>query len=176
MPPTITPLNWRQHSRDVLDFQREIYELNFPGFLADRQFIREYADHLRRAVGKPDEGVFVLEVDRRARGFLWVALISTMVEPCVGYIKNIYVAPELRSHGYGRQLMQFAEAWCIRKGVSRITLDASCCNQRAVGIYREAGYEVVRLRMEKHLHPSDLAAVEQELAAPALAEGAAAAW
>ena len=172
MPVVIAPLNWRQHSRDVLEFQREIYEANFPGFLADRQFIRDYADQLRRAIHNTDEGVFVLETERRARGFLWVALISTMVEPCVGYIKNIYVAPELRGRGHARRMLRFAEAWCLRKGVSRISLDASCCNGRAIGIYQQAGYETVRVRMEKCLQPADLAAVEKELAAPSLAESA----
>ena len=162
----VKPFNWRHHSRDVLEFQRETYQVNFPGFVADRQFMHDYGGQIRRSLGNPSEGLFVLEDGRRVAGFLWVALISTMIEPCVGYIKNIYVAPDLRGLGHARRLVTHAEAWCLRKGVTRICLDASCCNQRAMRIYQEAGYETVRVRMEKDLDPASLGELERELASP----------
>jgi ribosomal protein S18 acetylase RimI-like enzyme len=74
-----------------------------------------------------------------------------MVDPCVGYIKNIYVASRLRGQGYGKVLLRFAEQWCAGHGVNRISLDASCCNEHAVSLYRRAGYEATRLRMEKDI-------------------------
>lgn len=152
MAPRIVELNWRRHGRDVVAFQREIYETNFPGFVADEQFLRDYGEQIRQSLGSPTEGLFVLEQNGRARGFLWLSLVSTMVDPQVGYIRNIYVAPDLRGEGHGRRLVEFAEEWCMDRGITLLALDASCCNERAVSLYRDAGFEVVRLRMEKKLH------------------------
>jgi len=152
--PEIKELNWRKHSRDVLEFQREIYETNFPGFQADERFLRDYGNDIRRSLNSPSEGLYVLEDQGRACGFLWVSLISTLVDPCIGYIRNIYVAPQLRGEGFGRWLLELAENWCRRHGVERISLDASCCNERAVSIYQRCGFDVVRVRMEKRLEPS----------------------
>jgi GNAT superfamily N-acetyltransferase len=160
----IKPFNWRRHSREVLAFQRETYQMNFPGFIPDRDFMHQYGGQLRRAMGHPSEGLFVLEEGGKARGFLWVALICTMTDPCIGYIKNIYVVPELRSFGHGRRLLAYAEAWCLRKGVLQVTLDASCCNERALRVYEAAGYATTRVRMEKDLDPADLRALEQTVA------------
>jgi GNAT superfamily N-acetyltransferase len=153
--PQIRELNWRKHGTRVLEFQREVYETNFPGFVADPLFLRRYADELRRSASHPSEGLFVLEDDGEAVGFLWVSLITTLVDPCVGYIKNIFVAEHLRGEGHGRRLVSFAEHWCRTRGVYRIALDASCCNQRAVGLYAQMGYGTVRYRMEKQLAPSE---------------------
>ncbi|MCE5216725.1 GNAT family N-acetyltransferase [bacterium] len=155
MPLQIRPLNWRRHSEDVLEFQREIYETNFPGFIATAQFLRDYSNELRRAMNNPTEGLYVLEEEGRACGFLWVSLIGTMVDPCIGYIRNIYVAPSLRGQGHGRELLVFAENWCTSRGVLRIALDASCCNKHAVQLYERTGYAAVRLRMEKRLGVSE---------------------
>lgn len=152
MAPRIVELNWRRHGRDVIAFQREIYETNFPGFVADEQFLRDYGEQIRQSLDSPSEGLFVLEQDGRARGFLWMSLVSTMVDPRVGYIRNIYVAPDLRGEGHGKRLVEFAEEWCLSRGIAVLALDASCSNARAVSLYREAGFEAVRLRMEKKLH------------------------
>lgn len=151
MAVEIRPFNWRRHLRAVLEFQREIYETNFPGFAVDRRFLRDYEDQLRRAAESPCEALFVLEEGPQVGGFLWVSLISTMIEPCVGYIKNIFVAPDLRGRGFGRQLLAHGEHWCLGQGVTRVSLDASCCNERAMGLYEGAGYRTVRVRMEKDL-------------------------
>lgn len=155
MGPQIRELDWRKHGTQVTEFQREVYETNFPGFVADAGFMRRYADEVRRSLTHPSEGLFVLEEDGEACGFLWVSLITTLVDPCVGYIKNIYVAEHLRGAGHGRHLVSFAEHWCRSRGVYRIALDASCCNQRAVQLYAQMGYDTVRLRMEKELSDSE---------------------
>ena len=151
LAPEIRPFNLRRHLNDVLDFQTEVYEVNFPGFRMNSQFIRHYTDDLRRAVGHPSEGLFVLEDEDGACGFLWVALIVTLTDPCVGYIKNIYVAPRLRGQRFGVELLNYAEYWCKQQGVMYISLDASCCNDTAVQLYLKHGYNITRYRMEKPL-------------------------
>ena len=55
MVPQIKRLNWRTHHRDVLEFQREIYETNFPGFVVSKRFLRDYASQLRRSLNDPHQ-------------------------------------------------------------------------------------------------------------------------
>jgi ribosomal protein S18 acetylase RimI-like enzyme len=151
MKPQLREFRWRTDRDAVLGFQTEIYEINFPGFRMNPGFLRDYEQQIRQALRHPSEHLMVLEDDEGLCGFLWVALINTMVEPFVGYIKNIYVAPRLRGRGYGRMLLAAADQWFRSRGCTKASLDASTCNARAVSIYETAGYQAVRLRMEKPL-------------------------
>ena len=135
----------------VLRFQVEIYETNFPGFRVTETFLRDYRRQLRRVSRQWTEGLFVLDDGQGPCGFLWVSLISTMVAPSVGYIKNVYIRPDLRGQGWGRELLRAAEKWVAERGATQIELDASVCNQEAVRMYETAGYQTVRLRMAKEL-------------------------
>lgn len=145
----IRKFNWRTDRTQVLSFQYEIYETNFPGCTVDRSFIRDYGTTLREAARNPDEQLLVLEQRGAVVGFLWLSLVATLVDPCVGYIKNIYVAPKLRGRGYGAMLLQAADQWFCSNGATKATLDASVDNDVAVGLYSKHGYQVTRYRMEK---------------------------
>lgn len=147
--PRLREFRWRTDKDAVLGFQSEIYESNFPGFQMNVGFLRDYEAQLRKADRHPGEQMLVLEDEDGLCGFIWIALITTMVEPFVGYIKNIYVAPRLRGQGFGRMLLDAADDWFVRHGCTKASLDASLCNERAVRIYQAAGYEPVRYRMEK---------------------------
>jgi len=136
---------------DVLRFQVEIYERNFPGFRVTESFLRDYRRTLKRASRLWSEGIFVLDEAKRPRGFLWVSLIATMVSPCVGYVKNVYVDPDLRGKGWGRELVRVAEAWARERGAKQVELDASVCNPDAIALYEQFGYRTVRLRMARDL-------------------------
>ncbi len=142
-------LNWRRDRAAVLGFQYEIYETNFPGCIVDDTFIRDYSLTLRDALRNPNDSLLVLEKDGQVVGFVWMSLVSTLLDTCVGYIKNIYVARELRGRGYGRMLLEAADEWFQTHGATKATLDASVDNEQAVGLYEHVGYRTTRLRMEK---------------------------
>jgi len=148
--PHVREINWRTDRTAVLDFQTEIYETNFPGFRMNQMFLKDYEQQLRRALKHPGEYLVVLEDDDSSVcGFLWAALITTMVEPFVGYIKNIYVAPHLRGRGLGKLLLDTADEWFRSNGCTKASLDASLCNTHAIDLYKAHGYVPVRYRMEK---------------------------
>lgn len=153
MPPHLREFRWRTDRDVVMGFQKEIYETNFPGFTMTTVFLRDYEQQIRQALRHPSEHVMVLEDEQGVCGFLWVCLINTMVEPMVGYIKNVYVVPRLRGQGYGRMLLEAAEKWFRQQGCRKTSLDASVCNPRAVSVYEAAGYRPVRHRMEKTIEP-----------------------
>ena len=147
--PRLREFRWRTDKDAVLNFQGEIYEGNFPGFRMSPEFLRDYETQIRKADRHPAERIFVLEDDEGLCGFIWVALITTMVEAFVGYVKNVYVAPRRRGQGCGKVLLDAADDWFRRNGCTKASLDASVCNSRAVEVYQAAGYEPVRYRMEK---------------------------
>ncbi|MBM3498462.1 MAG: GNAT family N-acetyltransferase [Armatimonadetes bacterium] len=147
----VRELNFHRDIETILRFQVEIYETNFPGFRVTATFLRDYRRQLRRVSRQWSEGLFVLDDGQQPRGFLWVGLITTLISPTIGYIKNIYIAPELRGQGWGRELLRTAEQWAAERGATEIELDASVCNEEAVRMYESAGYGTRRLRMAKDL-------------------------
>ena len=149
MPPIIRRFNWRRDRQAVLQFQYETYERNFPGFRVDEAFLRDYDRQLREAARHPAERLWVLEEAGEVCGFVWAALITTMIDLCVGYIKNVYVTPNWRAHGYGKQLLATAEQWFRDEGIPKASLDASVENPEALALYEAMGYRVTRMRMEK---------------------------
>lgn len=153
--PKLRRFNLRRDLNTVLDFQFEVYESNFPGFQVDQEFRDDYTRDLRRAAGDPTEMMFVLEQEGQLCGFIWGSLMATLVDPRVGYIKNVYIAPHLRGRGHADRLMQVMEAWLWDQGADKIMLDASMVNQRAVAFYEKLGYDIERVRMVKRPEGAD---------------------
>ena len=151
MPPEIRRFNWHRDRKAVLEFQYEIYETNFPGLQVDEVFLDGYERQLRAATRQAAERLWVLDNRGDVCGFIWAALITTMVDSCVGYIKNLYVAPEWRGQGCAEELLTTAEQWFRRKGAQKAALDASVCNEQALALYERCGYQVSRLRLEKSI-------------------------
>ncbi len=147
--PTIRRFHLRRDLDAVLEFQFEVYETNFPGFRVDQGFRDDYTRDLRRADRDPTEMLFVLEQEDHVVGFIWGSMMRTLVDDRVGYIKNVYVAPHLRGSGQSQRLMDVMEAWLWDQGASKIMLDASTVNERAVAFYEKLGYDIERVRMVK---------------------------
>jgi ribosomal protein S18 acetylase RimI-like enzyme len=153
--PKLRRFKLRQDLEAVLDFQFEVYETNFPGFHVDQSFREDYTRDIRRAAGDPTEMMMVLEQDGHVCGFIWGSLMATLVDPRVGYIKNVYLAPHLRGSGHAQRLMQVLEDWFWDQGAEKIMLDASMVNERAVAFYEKVGYEIERVRMVKRPEDTD---------------------
>jgi ribosomal protein S18 acetylase RimI-like enzyme len=149
--PRLVPFRWKEHGARVLEFQYEVYERNFPGFQVGHGFLGDYERQLRNALRNPYEAMWVIEENGLAQAFLWAAIITTLVDDKLGYIKNLYVAPERRGLGWGRLLMERAEDWMRGLGVTKSSLDVTADNETAVQLYRACGYGIQRYRMEKPL-------------------------
>lgn len=149
MAPRVRELRWPADREAVLSFQYEVYEHNFPGFRVTQSFLQEYAQQIRQAARSPYERLYVLEDEGRVVGFIWIEVRGTMIDPVIGYIKNVYVAPELRGQGQAQLLLSAADDWFRSQGCSKASLDVSVCNEAAIRCYQRAGYETARYRMEK---------------------------
>lgn len=66
-------------------------------------------------------------------------------------VENIGVSPQYRSKGVGTQLMQAAEKWATTQGASRLFVEAFSGNGRAIKYYKDNGFSVISVELEKTL-------------------------
>lgn len=59
-----------------------------------------------------------------------------------GWINYLAVCPTVRRRGYGRKLIQFAEARLYQAGCPKINLQIRVGNEFAVDFYRSLGYDM----------------------------------
>lgn len=77
-------------------------------------------------------------------GFIELSL-RNLVDGClsspVGYIEGIYLQPEDRSVGTGRQLINWAETWFKEKGCTEMATDAEINNLDAQKFHERVGFK-----------------------------------
>ncbi len=82
-------------------------------------------EQLRAALFGPDPAVFayVAEHQGQLAGFaLWFLNFSTWECQHGVYLEDLYVRPDLRGHGYGRQLLAELAALCVERGYGRLAV------------------------------------------------------
>ncbi len=113
---------------------------------ADRQYGEFFPD------GKPGPGHFLFtarnaDTDERI-GILW---LSERDSGASVWIYDIEVDAAARGHGWGRQLMRFAETWAKDRGAAKIELNVFGGNVIARTLYRSLGYVENSVHMGKTL-------------------------
>jgi ribosomal protein S18 acetylase RimI-like enzyme len=58
-------------------------------------------------------------------------------------VDDIYVAPEHRSRGVGRELVRRCREWAAERGADGVSLQVAAGNERARELYRELGFREV---------------------------------
>jgi aminoglycoside 6'-N-acetyltransferase I len=70
--------------------------------------------------------------------------LRNVVDGCiggpVGYIEGIYLVPEHRAQGLGRQMIEFASSWFRARGCRDMATDAEIDNAAAHAFYRRVGF------------------------------------
>jgi aminoglycoside 6'-N-acetyltransferase I len=112
---------------------------------------REYLDRQGREVlagsaGSPAWIVFVAEADSSLVGFLELSL-RTYAEGCdsspVPYVEGWYVGETLRGQGFGKALMDAAEAWSRSRGYTEMGSDALADNRLSRDAHAALGFKEV---------------------------------
>ena len=99
-------------------------------------------EDLRRALLGDRPAVFahVAEADGEVAGFaLWFLNYSTWTSRHGIYLEDLYVAPELRGHGYGKALLAELARICVARGYSRLEWSVLDWNAPARGFYASLG-------------------------------------
>ena len=86
----------------------------------------------------------VSEAAQAPCGFIEVTL-RNIVDGCltspVGYVEGIYVDPEIRQSGIGRQLLFRAEEWCRSMGCTEMGIDAELDDTSAQQFHEHMGFK-----------------------------------
>ena len=99
---------------------------------------RTFAELMR--TDKYAEG-FILEEDDTAVGFgLTAKTFSREGGGMVLWLEELYILPEYRSRGLGREFFAYAEGYARENGYARIRLEVEEDNVRAVSLYERLGY------------------------------------
>ncbi len=132
---------WRdvpEDERDGLDRAR--FEARFREYAAD--FVE----------GRRGERFVAEDAEGRFLGYMILGEITPFTSPRpVGFVYDIWVAPEHRRRGVGRSLLREAERWARAKGYAAIKLEVADANAPAAALYRSAGYRAERVYLAKRL-------------------------
>ncbi|BDG59220.1 GNAT family N-acetyltransferase [Caldinitratiruptor microaerophilus] len=154
MAVRVRRLDFARDADRLLAFMPDLYETNFPGFLATPEFLARRRQALREAARDPAQRVLVADDGVRPVGFIWLVLEIDGAGRRRGEVAALYVDPRLRGRGVGRQLMEEGEEVLRGWGCHSAHLMVTVANEAAVRLYRDLGYEVVRYQMEKRLPPA----------------------
>lgn len=102
--------------------------------------------------GPQTGGMLLLVAETRAGeqvGQVWIALDRP--RPGEAWIYDIAINPEQRGKGYGRALLQAAEAQAGQRAAKAIGLHVFGANTVARELYESSGYQVTSLVMRKPL-------------------------
>jgi ribosomal protein S18 acetylase RimI-like enzyme len=135
----------------ILSFLPELYETNFPGFVADADFLGRKRAQLREAARDPGQAILVCEDVEGLSGFIWLVVEVEYSGRRRGEVAAVHVARHCRGRGIGRALMREAEDLLRTYGCDSVHLMVTASNETAVGLYKDLEYRVTRYQMEKPL-------------------------
>ncbi len=83
----------------------------------------------------------ILEADGKTVGFgITAKTYSREAGGMVLWLEELYILPEYRSRGLGREFFAYAEGYARENGYARIRLEVEEDNVRAVSLYERLGY------------------------------------
>lgn len=135
----------------ILSFMPELYESNFPGFVADADFLARKRSQLREASRDPGQIVLVAEFEASVVGFIWLVVEVEYSGRRRGEVAAVHVARRCRNQGIGRALMEEGMTMLRSYGCDTVHLMVTAENAAAVHLYEELGFTTTRFQMERTL-------------------------
>ena len=129
------------------DFE-EVLSMMLVFYASDALLIHPGEEVLRKTLGDaladtPYLEAFGFEENGILAGYGMVAMsYSTEAGGLCAWIEDIYIQPQYRGKGYGTSFLTFVEERYGSK-VARIRLEAEPENERAMAVYRKAGFEIL---------------------------------
>jgi diamine N-acetyltransferase len=102
----------------------------------------ELRECLNEFLAHPEYGrVWLIEIDGKVRGYVILTLgYSFEYRGRDAFIDELYIEPEFRRRGYGRQAMEFVAERARELGVAAVHLEVDRGNEAGMALYRRAGY------------------------------------
>jgi len=116
--------------KDLAEYERMSDEV-----VATEQGLRESLFGARPAA----EVIIAYAGDTPAGFALFFHNYSTFVGKHGLYLEDLFVVPEFRGHGYGRELLQKLAAIAVERGCGRFEWSVLDWNEPAIGFYKKLG-------------------------------------
>ena len=129
---------------EILRLVRELaeYERSLPEVVATESLLEDLLFGTNTPSGSPAAYCHVVDADspgRLAALALWFLNASTWLGRHGIYLEDLYVSPEYRGRGYGRDLMSALAALCVERGYGRLEWWVLDWNSPAIDFYRSLG-------------------------------------
>ena len=87
---------------------------------------------------------FIENEDKQKIGLVEVSA-RNIVDACltspVAYLEGLYLVPEYRNQGIGKQVVNMIIKWCSENGFSELATDTELTNEAAQRFYKSLGFE-----------------------------------
>jgi ribosomal protein S18 acetylase RimI-like enzyme len=140
-------------ARGIAEVQVASWHAAYRGLMPDERLdaftveVREAAWRRNLVQGESRARTTVLERGGRVLGFASVG--PSRSADGWGEVWALYAAPEAWGTGVGRALLEEGLAWLAGRGLARVMLWVLRGNQRAIGFYQAAGFQLTGRREER---------------------------
>jgi GNAT superfamily N-acetyltransferase len=106
-------------------------------------YAERFARFARSALSSKDWGAWVARTDDGLVGAMWLHTVHRVPVPgkragAIGYLTNVYVAPEHRNAGLGAQMLDRVKASCGEESFSLVIVWPT---ERSGSFYRRGGFD-----------------------------------
>ena len=91
----------------------------------------------------PDWHCRLIEIDGAIAGFFELSsrnIVDNCLSSPVAYLEGLYLKPEYRGRGYGREVLSMVIDWCRARGYTELATDTELANRDARTFYEESGF------------------------------------
>ncbi len=121
-------------------------------------FGKEGTKYFRERILRNDGCVLVAVVEDEIVGYLCGGIKkveSYRNLPSVAELENMFILKPFRSRGIGKQLLNEFVRWCESKKISKVKVEASASNKKAIKFYRANGFKNYTLILERDLETAE---------------------
>ena len=128
----------RDEASDILGFIKELAEYEKMGdkVVATTELLEKWIFDEGKA-----EVIFAIEDEKKIGFALYFHNFSTFLGKAGIYLEDLYISPEYRGKGYGKEMLKYLAKTAVERGCGR--LDWSCLdwNQPSIDFYLSLGAE-----------------------------------
>lgn len=107
---------------------------------------------------KPGHALFAAAfTGDRPAGYASAAVTPPAMGPASAlYLKELFVSPEMRSHGIGHQILAFLAEFCLAGNIERIDLTTATDNEAGIRFYEREGATIQRQKISLRFETESL--------------------
>lgn len=146
----VSDVDLEENEKEFIDMIKENYNINFPEIDNLYELSLKNYDDMKKYNKNGSALIIGAFIGSRVIGFLWAYNRSFLGEQRL-HISHVVVSPKYRSQGIGTKIIGFIKKLAIEKNILTIELLTTSENVNAIQFYKNHGFKVTRLQLEKSL-------------------------